>query len=141
MPSLARQLPVIGAKPGTHVEPLPGRKFVPLELEAIDAVAIAELVPAGDGTFRLVARICPQWFSCSTKNLRRLGIGISGSSMLRLIRAGFVEGRNETPQVTQFNYFSYRDHQIATNDPEFWDRTEPGQAFTNRQRYSQAIRG
>lgn len=141
MSSATASLPVVGAKPGTFVTPLPGKTFIPLALDCVDYVALAELIPAGDGTFRVVARICPQWFSCSTKNLRRLGIGISGTGMLRLIRAGFVEGRNETPQITQFNFHSYRQHQLATNDPEFWDRKEPHHEFTNRQRYSQAIKG
>lgn len=141
MVSAVAPLPVVGAKPGTFITPLPGKKFMPLPLDAIEYVAIAEPMPAGDGTFRVVARICPQWFSCSTKNLRRLGIGISGSGMLRLMRAGFIEGRNITPQITQFNYHSYRRHEEATKDPEFWDAKAPGHPFTNRQRYSQAIKG
>jgi hypothetical protein len=137
----AVKLPVIGARPGVTVEALPGRRYVPIPVEAIDPIAVAEVVPCGGGMFRIVARIGPQWFSCKAKILRGLGIGISGTSMTRLIRGGFVEGWQVTPGVFQFNYHSFKRHEEASSDPDFWERTEPGHRFTNRQRYSQAVRG
>lgn len=137
--SLTQIVPVVGAVPGTLVEVVPGKKFVPLPITAVPPVAIAELVPAGDGTYRVVARICPQWFTCQSANLRKLGIGISGTSMLRLIRAGFVDGQQTTPQVHQFDYYSYQGHMQRAADPEFWDRTEAGYRKTNRQRYREVL--
>ena len=133
------RVPVVGAKPGVEVELVPGKKFVPLAAADVHPVGVAELVPAGDGTFRPVVRVCPQWFSLSQANLRRLGIGISRAGLKRLIVAGFVRGMQVTPGVYQFDYFSYRAHEGQAADPEFWDRKEPGERFTNRQRYSAAV--
>ncbi len=132
-------IPVIGAKAGTVVEVVPGRRFIPMTIDSIDPIAVMEIVPAGEGTFRPVVRICGRWWSCSTKNLRRLGIGISPQGLLRLIRAGFVLGRNITPLVTQFDYHSYMAHEAATADPEFWEKTEPGHKITNRQRFRASL--
>lgn len=132
--------PVIGAKPGTTVQVLPGKTFVPIAPDSIEAVGVTELVPAGDGTYRPVVRICPRWVMVTEKNLRRFGIAISARGMVRLITASFVKGMTVTPGVRQFDYFSYRDHEAAVAaDPEFWDRVEPGQLFTNRDRYRKAI--
>lgn len=133
-------VPVIGAKPGTLVELVPGKTFVPLSLESIEAVGVVELVPAGAGTCRPVVRICHRWVMLTRRNLRRFGIAISDSGMVRLIIAGFVKGMAVTPGVRQFDYHSYREHEKAVlADPEFWDRTEPGQLFNNRERYRKAI--
>jgi hypothetical protein len=132
-------IPVIGALPGTLVELVPGKKFLPLPPATVEHVAVCELVPAGEGTFRPVARICPQWFSLNQENLRRLGIGISRAGMKRLIVAGFVVGQQTTPGVYQFDYFSYRAHAEKAQDPEFWDQVTSGHGHTNRQRYSAAI--
>ncbi len=139
MPAAATVLPVIGAKPGTLVEIIPGRKFVALPVNSVNQLAIAEMVPAGDGTFRIVARICPRYFSCSAKNLRRLGIDISKRTMQRLINGKFVRGQKTTPNLFQFDYFSYLEHEAAASDPEFWDRTEPDQRFSNLERFRQAL--
>lgn len=136
----ATAVQVIGAKPGTAVEALPGKTFVSLAPDAIDAIGVTELMPAGDGTYRPVVRICPRWVMLTKRNLRRFGIAISDSGMTRLIVAGFVRGMAVTPGVRQFDYFSYLDHERAVAaDPEFWDRTEPGQLFSNRDRYRKAI--
>lgn len=139
MSSPSVTVPVIGAVDGTTVEIVPGRRFVPLANDAVRPVALAELVPAGDGTWRLVARICPQWFPVSSESLRRLGIGLSRSSLKRLIIAGFVEGQLTTPGVYQFDYFSFREHTRRAADPEFWGTVEKGQRLTNAQRYSSAV--
>jgi hypothetical protein len=139
MPATAT-VPVIGAKPGTTVEAVPGKTFLPLNPATIEAVCVTELMPAGDGTYRPVVRICPRWVMLTRRNLRRFGIAISDSGMVRLIIAGFVKGMAVTPGVRQFDYFSYLDHERAVaSDPEFWDRTEPGQLFSNRDRYRKAI--
>lgn len=131
---------VIGAKSGTTVEALPGKNFAPLAAEAVEAVGVTELLPAGDGTYRPVVRICPRWVMVTEKNLRRFGVAISARGMVRLIVAGFVKGMTVTPGVRQFDYFSYLDHEAAVlADPEFWDRTAPGQILNNRERYRKAI--
>ncbi len=137
--STTSRVPVVGAHEGVTVEVVPGRKFVPLPPASVPHVAVCELVPAGDGTFRPVARLCPQWFSLNEANLRGLGIGVSRASIKRLIVAGFVTGQQVTPGVYQFDYFSFREHVQRTCDPEFWDQTAPGHKQTNRQRYSAAV--
>lgn len=139
MPSAQTIAPVVGALPGARVEVAPGRTFAPVSPEYVPTLAIAELVPAGDGTFRMMARICPRQFSCSAKNLRRLGIDISAQTMRRLINAGFVRGGKTTPNLYLFDYYSYLEHEKAASDPEFWDQTQPGQKFTNLERFRQAL--
>jgi hypothetical protein len=133
-------LHVIGAKPGATVELVPGKTFVPVSPSSVETIALAELVPAGDGTFRMVARVCPRCFTLTPTNLKRLGIAISVRGMRRLIDAGFVKGEAITPGVRQFDYFDYRRHEAAVaSDPEFWVRKQTGQSFTNRDRYRQAL--
>lgn len=133
-------LHVIGAKPGASVELVPGKLYVPLAPEFIETVGVHEWVPAGDGTWRAMVRVCPRKFTLTPKNLKKLGISISVRGLRRLIAAGFVQGEPVTPGVHQFDYFDYRRHEAAVGqDPEFWDKTEPGKNFTNRERYRQAL--
>lgn len=134
------QIQVVGAKSGTAIEIVPGRTYMPLKPDSMETMALAELVPAGGGTFRPVARICPRRFTISRKNLKRLGIAISETGLRRLVMAGLVEGERITPGVHQFDYFDYLRHETAVrNDPEFWTRPIPGQKFTNLQRYQQTL--
>jgi len=131
---------VVGARPGTQVEIVPGRTYMPLKPESMDTMALAELVPAGGGTFRPVARICPRRFTIARKNLKRLGIAISETGLRRLVMAKLVEGERITPGVHQFDYFDYLRHEQAVRaDPEFWTRKEAGQNFTNLERYQQTL--
>lgn len=90
-------IPVVGARPGVMVEVIPGKKYLPLSEDSVPPVAVAESVPAGDGTWRWMAKICPQWVSITKRNLARLGIGISVQGMRRLCTAGFVQARQVTP--------------------------------------------
>ena len=139
-PTSSLHIAVIGAKPGTIVEIKPGKTFVSLTPESVDAIAVPEMVAAGDGTWRAVARICPRRFTISRKNLKRLGIAISDTGLIRLVRAGFVAGEKVTPGITQFDFLDYLRHQKAVgDDPEFWGHREPGHRFTNRERYRQAL--
>lgn len=136
----AINLHVVGARPGTSVEIQPGKTFLPLPPENVNTLALAELVPVGDGTFRPVVRICPRWFTVSRRDLRKLNIPISEMTLRRLITAGFVKGEPVSPGITQFDFFSYLEHvRRVGEDPEFWDKTEPPHNFTNRERYRQAL--
>ena len=125
-------IPVVGARPGTTVQVVPGQRYVPLPADAWEPWGLAEMVPAGGGTLRPMVRICPRSFGCTTKNLRRLGIGISTNSMVRLIEAGFVASQKTTPGLYQFDYHSFRDHEArVAQDSEFWTTIEPGQKLSN----------
>ncbi len=132
---------VVGAKPGTKIEVVPGRTFLSLDNpDSIETIGLTEMVPAGAGTWRAVVRVCPRRFTLSPLNMKRLGIAISMRGLARLIDAGFVAGERVTPGVRQFDYFDYRRHEAAVAaDPEFWERKQTGHNFTNRQRYQQSL--
>lgn len=133
-------LPVIGAAPGTTMAQLePGKKFAILPPAAVPQFGVAEWVPAGDNTYRLVARTLPRWHVINGKTMRLLGIACSPRTLVRLMDAGFIETRRPTPNTREFSYDSYLAHVAATADPEFWSQTAPGQKFTNLQRYQQAL--
>lgn len=138
--SVSLSLQVIGAKPGTAIETVPGRTYAPLPPDSLGTLALAELVPTGEGTYRAVARVTRRKFSITRANLARLGIAISDRSLGRLVAARLVAGERVTPNCTQFDYFDYLRHEAAVRaDPEFWSRREPGHAFTNLERYQQTL--
>lgn len=139
-PPAALGIHVVGAKPGTRVELVPGKTYVSLDPANVETVAVTEMVPAGGGLWRAVVRICPRKFALTPQNLTKLGIAISSRGLRRLILAKFVKGETVTPGVHQFDYFDYMRHEAAVAaDPEFWDRKEAGHKFTNRERYRQAL--
>ena len=113
--------PILFAKEPMEIEIAPGKTIVPLPPDAIEHVVIADLQPAGDGTYRPVARLARRWIINSAPNLKRYGIPLSSSSVKRLIRAGFIVGSKSTPKLYQFDYYSYLRHLEACKDPEFWD--------------------
>ena len=102
--------PVVGARAGVTVEIVPGQNFANLPAQDIPHHAIAELVPAGGGTFRPVARISGKMFTCHQKTLRLLNIPISKTTLIRLIQTGFIEGHQESPGIYVFDYESYLAH-------------------------------
>ena len=111
---------VLFAKKPTSVVIAPGKTVSALPPDAVDAIAIAELQPAGDGTYRPVARLAKRWIINNDANLKTYGIPLSYRSVLRLIRGGFIDGRHATPKTWQFDYYSYLRHLEACKDPEFW---------------------
>lgn len=115
-----RPILVIGARPGTMVEIVPGKKIAALDISQIERVAIADILPQGDGTFRAVARVTSRWLSVTPRNLRKLGSDHSVRTVQRLIKAGFVRGRQPSPRVNEFDLLSYLEHLEACEDPEFW---------------------
>lgn len=135
------RIQVVGARPGTTIEIVPGKTFFSLPPDSVDTIAVTELVPAGDGTFRPVARVCPRWWMLNAKNLKALNIAISDQSLARLVRAKFVRGQPITPRGIEFDYLDYLRHQaaVAADAEEFWDKKEPGQLLTNIERYRAAI--
>lgn len=131
---------VIAAQPGTTIEVAPGKHIVPLPPDDVQTVAIAELVPTGDGQFRQIARICPRWFKVSRDELTRLHITISEMTMRRLIEAGFIRGGPITPWVYQFDVYSYFAHVARVEaDNDFWQQKEEGHRLTNQQRYRKVL--
>lgn len=131
-------IPVVGAAPGTTVELVPGKKFYDLPPAAVPPLGVAEWVPAGGGTYRFVARVLSRWHVLNSRTMRMLGIPCSHATLYRLIRANFIESRQTAPNTREFSYDSYLAHAEATKDPEFWTRREPGQRFSNLERFRQA---
>lgn len=134
------RIQVIAAQPGSTIEVAPGKSIVPLPADDVQTVAIAELVPTGDGQFRQIARICPRWFRVSRDDLVRLHITISEMTMRRLVEAGFIRGGPITPWVYQFDVYSYFDHVARVEaDHDFWSQKEDGHHLSNLERYRKVL--
>ena len=141
-PSPPVRLPVIGARAGVTAEWAPGRRTELKDPEPIERFCIAELVPLGGGTFRVVPRVTSIWLPMTETWLARLGASISENTMRRLGAAGFIRTRQPSPNRHEFNLVSWVEHCAAVeSDPEFWDRevTTPAGKRTNRRRYQEAL--
>lgn len=118
--TVKKKLIVVGARAGTLIEVAPGQKIAALKIDQIERVALADILPQGDGTFRAVARVARRWLIVSPRNLRQLGSDHSVATLQRLIKAGFVKGRQPSPRVNEFDLMSYLEHLERCEDPEFW---------------------
>ena len=138
----SQTLPVLGGRPGLTVEAIPGRRIELRDPEPLDRHCIAELVPLGGGTYRVVPRLATIWLRFARDVVGKLGIGISGSTMRRLGEAGFIKIRQISPSCYEFDYASWLAHCAAVEaDPEFWDTVvqTPAGRMTNRERYVKLI--
>lgn len=105
------------------------RRVIDAPTAAIPRVGLFDWQPAGDGTFRPIVRI----HECMVRASEFAPlVGINYLTLHRLIRAGFVEGSQPSPQVILVNATSYFAHQEATRDPDFW-------TAARRQKYSEVI--
>jgi len=93
------------------------RRLIDAPAEAIPRVGLFDWQPAGDGTFRPIVRLHESLVKAS--ELAPL-VGINYLTLHRLIRAGFVEGSQPSPQVILVDATSYFAHQEAAKDPDFW---------------------
>jgi hypothetical protein len=130
--------PLIGARPGVTVEAAPGKKLELRESDPLPRYCIAENVPLGGGTYRVIPRPLIDWLSLSQGSLDRLGIGLSENTMRRLGRAEFIKVRQISPSRYEFNFQSWLEHCARCEDPEFWD-TEDSKKKTNRAKYLEAL--
>ena len=105
------------------------RNLAALPPALIPLVAIADWKPAGDGTYRPVARVHERFVML--KELERL-FGIPYRSLRRLAVAGFVASRQVTPGTLHIEIGSLWDHLAACQDEEFWTEKR-------RARWSEAI--
>jgi hypothetical protein len=119
-PQSRLRVAVIGARPGATVELAPGQRFAAVDAGDMPKICVAEMVPAGGGTFKMMARVLPKEFTNSNRNLRLLGIPLSVDTMQRLIKTGFIQGHQETPQLYVFNYDSYLEFKTQCQAGEFW---------------------
>lgn len=130
--------PLIGAKPGVTVEIAPGKKIELRESDPLPRFCIAEMVPMGGGTYRVVPRPLVVWQSLSQVSLSRLGITLSENTMRRLGRGKFIELRQISPSRFEFNFQSWVDHCTRCSDPEFW-HTKDAKKRTNLDRYKETL--
>ncbi len=135
-------MPVIGTRTGITAEVAPGKRITIAEPEPLPRYVIAEAVPLGGGTYRIVPRLATNWISLSQGSLARLGITLSENTMRRLGRAGFIRIRAISPARYEFELQSWFQHCAATEaDEEFWSREVPTHAGkrTNLARYQEAL--
>lgn len=110
----------------------PHERVVDLPVESIPRVAVADWQPAGDGTYRPIARIHGCWPRMN--EVHELQLGIRYRTLKRLVVAGFVEGARVSPSCWIFSLESYWRHlRRCQEDPEFWEKP------ANKIAYNRAI--
>lgn len=123
--------------PHTLVEVRPGEKVAPLPDSAVPKIAIAHWQPAGDGTYRPVAKVEGRAIRLCPETVERLRLPVSYATIKRLVVAGFVAGGKVTPNTWVFDPESYLQHQAEVfDDEEFWDVNHPDK---NYQRWQEAV--
>lgn len=92
-----------------------------LSAEIAPRVGIADWIAVGDGSYKPVVRIHAKMIRLTEDLPDKLGLGIGYQTMLRLMRAGFVEYEQPAPRTYLVNLQSYYDHvRRCKEDPEFW---------------------
>jgi hypothetical protein len=117
------------SSPAPKIEAAPGKSvtmhapaFSPDELPKF---MTAQVVPLGGGAFRLQPRPLNAWVSFSRRDLDRLGITISQTTLRRLAVAKFIEVRQISPSRHELSLQSWFAHcDRVQNDPEFWTRKD-----------------
>ena len=118
------------------IEVRPGERVAPLPESAIPRLAIATWTPAGDGTFRPVAKVEGRAIRLTPEVVASLKLPVSYTTIKRLIVAGFVAGGKVTPSSWVFDPESYIQHQNNVfDDEEFWDEGHPDK---NLERWKEA---
>lgn len=135
---LVATVPLIGGRPGVSVEIAPGKRIEVCDPDPIPRFVIAEMVPLGGGSYRVVPRVLNQWMGISQGTLAKLGITLSENTMRRLGRAEFFEVRQISPNRYEFNLQSWFAHAEKARDPEFWD-TKDAHGKSNRQKYVESL--
>lgn len=111
------------------IEVAPGQRVVDLAREDIPRVGVCDWMPAGDGTYRPVARI--HELLIRVTEAERI-VRIPYLTLRRLVRGEFVKGVQITPGNVLIDLHSYYEHVENCKDPEFWTEKK-------RRRYSEAL--
>jgi hypothetical protein len=120
---------------GFKVEVAPGEEVAPwpVHLPMPVRIGVFEMIEEADGRFRPVMRLHSTWVRMTMDVTERLGLGTTYASLRRLIVAGFVKGRQLTPNSHSFCIQSFFQHvERVRADPEFW-------TGENLRRYQQAL--
>ncbi len=105
------------------VEIAPGKNFVTIPPENVPTIAIAKLVPQGDGTYKAIASIQRRYVRLTRDLPSNLGIGVDYNTLKRLIISGFVRGGKVSPSAYYVDIISVFEHvEKCFNDPEYWTK-------------------
>lgn len=140
--SAPHRVPLLGARAGVGVQVAPDKRITLHDTEPLERLCVAELIPIGGGTYRVVPRLATTWVRFSRDRLLKLGIELSENTMQRLGRAGFIRIRQPSPSSYEFDFQSWLNHCAQVEaDPEFWEKkVNTGAGIrTNRQRYLEAL--
>jgi hypothetical protein len=104
------------------IEVAPNR-FVQMDLSfKLPETVFADVVPAGNGVYKLVPRTWERFERVTGELCRKLGLGDRTDTLRRLIRAGFVDGGRVSPDLYTVNLASYFAHlKRCSEDPAYWD--------------------
>jgi hypothetical protein len=108
-----------------QIEVAPDRFVVDLPPQAVPRICVSDLIPQGDHTYRAVARVHQAEIRVTPDVLSKLNLGVRHQTLLRLIRAGFVNGSKIAPNCYVFDLQSYFDHRElmrkeASEGRDFW---------------------
>jgi len=119
---------------GDTVRIAPGQEVTDIPRKAIPRYGFVHLMRLTDGSYTPVLKSWNQMCRLSLTITEDLGLDIERTTLLRLIRGGFIQGHYITPSLCLFDLHSLYEHLDACKDPEFWDEKK-------RKAYQQAIRG
>jgi hypothetical protein len=113
------------------IEIAPGVRVAQLPREHVPELAIIRWQAIGDGTYRPIVKVYEPRIRVT--DAARI-LGLDYRTLLRLFRAGMIEGEQIAPNNIQVSLTSWFEHvEKVRNDPEFWSRK------TNIQKYRDAL--
>jgi hypothetical protein len=124
------------------VEVVPGKTVADLPKAVMPRVGVADWLPAGDGTYRAVARIHEKFVRVTSRLIAQLGLGVSMQTLHRMGRAGFIDMPQVTPNTYLLSIESvYAHFRAVKDDPEFWARRieRDGVTMTRREWWLRSI--
>jgi hypothetical protein len=84
-------------------------------------MVLCNVVPNGDGLYRLEPRTWERFERVNSDLSRKLGLGGRTDTLRRLIRGGFVGGARVAPKLYTLNLESYWAHyERCAEDPNYW---------------------
>jgi hypothetical protein len=96
-------------------------------------IGVFEMSQQPDGSFRPMIRLHTTWVRMKTNICEELGLGVTYTSLRRLMAAGFVKSKQTTPGQYSFCLQSFHQHCAKVQaDPEFW-------SGENLRRYMEAL--
>lgn len=116
MPSVSEET---WKRPVKPVRVTPETKVLPAPPARIPALAVFEWVAKPDGSYVPRQRIEEAYMRLS--EVEKLPLGLTKEVIVKLYRAGFIDGHCAAPNSTMINVISLLDHIEKTrDDPYFW---------------------